>query len=148
MDDVHLYGTDSRGKVISPESGTIRALDDILQPHNMTSQDFSWPVPGEIEVLFGREYAKYSTSNPPQEYQKITRPENLRFKSSPVYPRPIMTGVLQGNLISYPPGNLGNVGSQVTAGTPNLAQRGTSATPTSNQYLPLHGREVKNLPCG
>ena len=103
LDDVRIYGTDSIGQVVAPNSATMKALDEILQPHNMSTNNFSWPEPGEIEVLLGGNYVKYGTSDPPQEYQEVTRPENLHFKSSPVYPKPIVIGVLQSKLVSYSP---------------------------------------------
>ena len=65
LDNVRVYGTDSIEKVIAPDSGTMKALNDILQPYNMSTDDFSWPEPGEIELLIGGDYAKYWTSNPP-----------------------------------------------------------------------------------
>ena len=51
--------------MVAPDSGTMKALDEILQPHNMSTNDFSWPEPGEIEVLLGGDYAKYGTSDSP-----------------------------------------------------------------------------------
>ena len=91
-----MKGIDHIGPCIGPNQNTKTRIDDILKPVKMNHEHLTWAVDGKIEVLMGGNHARLLVKDD-LKLNRIFKPSNLRFYSSPIFMQPLAFGELSGN---------------------------------------------------
>ena len=90
MAGVHEIG---RTKIMTREMKM--TLQNILSPYNMSLQDIEQPKFAPIHVLIGNDQLSLQLEDHPG-LNGLARPENLKFKVSPIMMKPVAVGRVYG----------------------------------------------------
>ena len=90
-----MTGIDHIGPCLGPNQFTKDKMNSILKPINMNYEYLTWAIDGDIDVIMGGNNGRLLVQDD-QELNKILRPSNLRFYSSPIFMLPLAFGELSG----------------------------------------------------